>query len=217
MAIRSYSQVAEDLLIAYLLGTTRNLRYIDVGCLWPINHSNTYLFYANDGSGLCIDANPEAVAEFESQRPRDTFLNAAIGAHHGTMTYYVFESPGFNTFSVDRANRLIAQANRKPGRALKETVEVPLITLDAALERVDLPALGDGRLDFISIDVEGLELDVLRGFSFEPRPTLVVCEQIRRKGKQSADSQELDDLMRERGYSQAAHTGHDVFYLADDL
>ena len=110
----------------------------------------------------------------------------------------------------------MAQAEQRRGRALRERIEVLLVTLDAALERVETPTRSDGRIDFISIDVEGLELDVLRGFSFEPRPRLVVCEQIRRKGKLSAVSRELETLMTDRGYWQAAYTGHDVFYLADD-
>jgi FkbM family methyltransferase len=216
VATRSYSQVGEDLLIAYLLGTTTDLRYIDIGCLWPVQHSNTYLFYADNGSGLCIDANPDAAADFEEQRPRDLFLNAAIGAGDGTMTYYKFNNPGFNTFSTDRAKRLMGQAQQNQGRALREKVEVPLSTLDAALARVDVPTRSDGRVDFVSIDVEGLELDVLAGFSFEPKPRLVVCEQIRRKGRLSDDGQELNRLMTDRGYWQAAYTGHDVFFLAND-
>jgi FkbM family methyltransferase len=216
MAIRSYSQVAEDLLIAYLLGATCDLRYIDIGCLWPVEYSNTYLFYAGGGSGLCIDANPEAAADFEATRPRDTFLNAAIGADEEMMTYHIFKNPGFNTFSADRAERLIGQAEQRPGRALREKIDVPLITLDAALERVEVPIRSDGKIDFLCIDVEGMELDVLKGFSFDPRPRLVVCEQIRRKGKTSDESRELDALMTDNGYWQAAYTGHDVFYLADD-
>jgi FkbM family methyltransferase len=213
MAVRSFSQVGEDLLIAYLLGTKRNLRYIDIGCLWPVDHSNTYLFYINGGEGLCIDANPEVATDFKAQRPRDSFLNAAIGAEPGTMLYHVFESPDFNTFSAARAARLIEQSDEKPGRALRKSIEVPLVTLDTALEMGEAPTHPDGRIDFISIDVEGMELEVLKGFSFEPRPRLVVCEQIRRKGRLSERGRDLDDLMVDQGYRQAAYTGHDVFYL----
>ncbi|MGC1851317.1 MAG: FkbM family methyltransferase [Solirubrobacterales bacterium] len=213
---RSYSQVGEDLLIAYLLGTTKGLSYIDVGCLWPMEHSNTYLFYAENGSGLCIDANPEVAADYETQRPRDTFLNAAIGAARGTMSYYMFKGPGFNTFSSDRAERVMSRAHQSPGRALRKEVTVPVVTLDEALEMADVPTRDDGRVDFLSVDVEGLELDVLRGFSFEPKPRLVVCEQLRRRGVLSSDSQKLNRLLEERGYWQAAYTGHDVFFLADD-
>lgn len=212
----SYSQVGEDLLIAFLLGTTKGLRYIDIGCLWPQQHSNTYLFYADEGRGVCIDANPEAAADYEAQRPRDAFLNVALGADRGVMPYYMFNGPGFNTFSRERAERVMAQAEKRPGRSLRETIDVPVVTLDEALEMTEAPTRDDGRVDFISIDVEGLELDVLRGFSFEPRPRLVVCEQLRRKGELSPDGVQLNKLMEERGYWQAAHTGHDVFFLAHD-
>lgn len=213
---RSYSQVGEDLLISYLLGTTKNLFYIDVGCLWPVDHSNTYLFHTDNGSGLCMDANPEAAAEYEAKRPRDTFVNAAVGATRGTMTYYMFENPGFNTFSPDRAERLISQARQSPGRALRKEVTVPMVTLDEALDMAEFPVRDDGRVDFLCIDVEGFELEALRGFSFDPKPRLVVCEQLRRRGKLSPDSEKLNDLLEERGYWQAAYTGHDVFFLAND-
>lgn len=203
-------------MIAHLLNAQSDLSYIDIGCLWPKAHSNTYLFYSNGGSGLCIDANPEIGPDFEAQRPRDLFLNAAIGSTHDRMIYYMFENPVFNTFSSARAKRLIAQSEEHPGRALRKEVEVPLTPLDAVLDEIELPTQSHGRLDFLSIDVEGLELEVLRGFSFEPKPTLVVCEQIRRRGQSPADGAALTDLMSARGYREVAFTGHDVFFLADD-
>lgn len=216
MAISSYSQVAEDLVIAYLLGTARELRYIDIGCPWPVEHSNTYLFYANDGSGLCIDANPRCGCRLRSYTSSRHLPERCDWRRRRDDDLSRVRESGFNTFSAERAQRLMAQAEQRRGRALRERIEVLLVTLDAALERVETPTRSDGRIDFISIDVEGLELDVLRGFSFEPRPRLVVCEQIRRKGKLSAVSRELETLMTDRGYWQAAYTGHDVFYLADD-
>jgi len=59
--VKSYSQVGEDLQIAYFIGKKEDVRYIDVGCLWPVRHSNTYFFYERGGSGLCVNVGPLGV------------------------------------------------------------------------------------------------------------------------------------------------------------
>lgn len=215
MTIESYSQVGEDLQIAYLLGKTKDVRYIDVGCLWPVQHSNTYLFYRQDGEGLCIDAYPEVAESFRAERPRDVFLNAGIGSTAGELMYHMFENPVFNTFSEERAEFVQRRGAGRPGRTLVDRVPVSLITLDEAVAQTDFAQRCGGRLDLLSIDVEGLEADVVRGFSFNSlRPRLVVCEYIRRKRDTAPPEEtEIATAMADHGYWIAGYTGHDIYFL----
>jgi len=215
MAVESYSQVGEDLQIAQLLGKTEGVHYIDVGCLWPVDHSNSYWFYRRNGHGLCIDPNPAVADSYRAERPRDLFLNAAIGARPRELLYHTLENPVFNTFSAKRAAFVQRRASRRPGRELVDRVPMSLITLDQAVANTSFAERCDGRLDFISIDVEGLELEVVQGFSFEPlRPRLVVCEYIRRRrDTPPPEETELAAALDARGYWLAAYTGHDVYFL----
>jgi len=214
VAVQSYAQCGEDLQIAYLLGRGDGLTYIDVGCLWPIEHSNTYFFYERGGSGLCIDPNPDVAVDFTHQRPRDLFLQAALGRQPGTATYRMHENPVFNTFSDERAERVRGQAASRSGRGLVATRELPLITLDEAIRTTAFADRCEGHLDFLTVDVEGLEQEVLGGFSFAPlRPRLVVCEHLRRRRDEPVADSGIASILKQHGYWLAAYTGHDVYFL----
>jgi FkbM family methyltransferase len=215
MAVESFSQAGEDLQIAQLLGRTEDVHYLDVGCLWPVVHSNSFLFYGHGGHGLCIDPNPEVADSYRSERPRDVFLNAAIGSTPGERTYYMFENPVFNTFSEERAALVQRRGKRRPGRALVDQVQVEIITLDEAIAQTGFAERCDGRLDFLSVDVEGMEAEVVGGFSFDAlRPRLVVCEQIRRRrDAPPPEETEVAAVLAEHDYWIAGYTGHDIYFL----
>src|SRR4051794_20737520 len=99
MGTTSYSQVGEDLQIAFFLGNSDNVHYIDVGCLWPEKHSNSYYFYRRGGRGLCVDPNPTVADEYRDKRPRDIFVNCGVGSEPAKLTYHMHANPVFNTFS----------------------------------------------------------------------------------------------------------------------
>ncbi len=215
MGVTSYSQVGEDLQIAFFLGDPRNRTYIDVGCLWPIQHSNSFFFYERGGHGLCIDPNGSVAQDWSATRPRDIFLNAAIAGEAGTMTYIEHENPVFNTLSADRAVMVAKKAATHRGRGATGTRDVEVMTLDSAIAQTDFAARCENGLDFLSIDVEGLEEAVINGFSFEPlRPKVVVCEYIRGYASgQPVEETPMTAMMRERGYGIGGYTGHDVYYV----
>lgn len=213
MAVTSYAEFGEDLVAAYLLGKKKEVVYIDVGCLWPRRQSISYFFYERGGQGLCIDANPTVASQWADLRPRDTFKNIGIGSKPGILTYHMYENPVFNTFSDERAAHVQAQSKSRPGRELLETVEVPVITLEAATRGWDLASASE--VDFMSLDVEGYELDVIHGWDATSlRPRLVACEHIRRRrARTRLETLPLVEEMESRGYWLAAYTGHDLYFL----
>lgn len=213
MAVTSYSQVGEDLQIAFMLGDARNARYIDVGCLWPVEHSNSYYFYERGGQGLCIDPNPDVVESWAQERPRDVFFSAGVSDRADTLTYVRHGNPVFNTFSPERAAQVQRRANGRPGRAVVGRDEVRVLTLDAIVAETGFAEACDGRLDFLSIDVEGLEDQVLAGYSFALRPRVVVCEHVRAGGRAAVETTPVFARLSELGYVIGAFTGHDVFFV----
>ncbi|UGS38806.1 FkbM family methyltransferase [Capillimicrobium parvum] len=214
MAVKSYSQVGEDLQIAYFIGRGADVRYIDVGCLWPVQHSNSYYFYERGGSGLCIDPNPTVGDEYRETRPRDVFVNCGIGAEAGMMTYVMHENPVFNTFSTQRAAEVARKAEKRPGgRTMTGTVEVAIKPLAQVVAETGFAERVEGRVDFLSIDVEGFELDVIRGFDFGVlRPKLIVTEHLRGKADAVEDA-EIVKVMAGHGYWVGGYTGHDLYFL----
>lgn len=214
MGVVSHSQVGEDLQIAYFLGRSEGVTYIDVGCLWPVRLSNTYYFYERGGHGLCIDPNPTLAGEWHEARPRDVFLNAGIGAEPAQLSYHTFGNPVFNTFSQSRANLVRRKAAGRKGRESTGLVTVEAITLDQAVERSAFVERCDGELDFLSIDVEGLEEEVLAGFGFEElRPKVIVTEFIRRRGdSRRPEESPVAERLLALDYELRGYTGHDMYF-----
>lgn len=205
---RSFSQFAEDLLIECYLGRRRGLRYIDIGCLWPVKLSNTYRFYRAGGSGLCIDPNPTIAAEYRAARPKDIFFNAGVSSREGQLDYAMFHNPVFNTF--DPAKRAKVMNSGKPGRNLVQDLSVPVKPLSQILDEVDWWS-NPAPTDLLAIDVEGHEMDVLRSAPLDRlNPALIVCEVF--SPVESVAHAEIAVYLAAQGYGLVGATGHDAYF-----
>lgn len=201
---KSYSQVGEDIIVHHLLGKTEGVRYVDIGCLWPVQLSNTYFFYERGGTGLCIDPNPTIAEEYRSTRPNDIFANYGVGAVSGSLDYHMYDNPVFNTFSAQRAEKL-AGSSKRP---IKEVRSIPVRQLSEIMLETGFDS---HNIDFMSVDIEGFEMDVLPSIDWQAiRPQILVCEAIK-SGKVVADNP-IVKFFGEVGYSVAAFTGHDFFF-----
>jgi FkbM family methyltransferase len=222
LGVMSYAQNGEDLLIAQHVRRRDRVTYIDVGCLWPRQYSNSYFFYQRGGWGLCIDPNPTFAEQYRSERPRDLFLNCGVAARDGSMTYYMHDNPVFNTLSTTHADELAARVTAMPdssqreGRERTRAIEVAVTTLDRAVSLTNFDKRCEGHLDFLSIDVEGLELEVLQGFSFEAlRPKLVVVEEVHRGpvARLTPEEMPIARALDAQRYRLAGHVGFNLYFL----
>lgn len=142
--------------------------YIDVGAHHPKRFSNTYYFYRRGWRGINIDARPGSMEEFNRARPRDINVEAAIARERKELTYYMFDEPAVNSF-----DRGLSQQREH----FKVTAERVIVTqrLDELLAR----HLPDGvKVNFMSVDVEGLDLEVLQSADWQrvrPEYLLVEC------------------------------------------
>lgn len=167
-----YSQDGEDLILDRLLDGAANGFFVDIGAHHPARFSNTYLFYLRGWRGINVDAQPGSMAPFRSKRPRDINVECGVGAVAGRATYYQFNEPALNTFS-ETEMRL---KNKPPYRLVSE-VQVPVRPL-ADLLREHLPA--GQAIDFLSVDVEGKDLEVLQSNDWSAyRPRFVLAETLR--------------------------------------
>lgn len=162
----SHSQNREDLYLWALVGHRPNGVYVDVGCNSESRDSVTRLFYDHGWSGVNIDANDRFAPEY-SRRERDRFVHAGVGAAPGTFTFRDYVSDhGRSTFSEE-----LKQAYAATGMEFVEW-EVPVRTLDEILAEVSID-----HVDFLKIDAEGMEPEVLRGLDLRKvRPAVFVVE-----------------------------------------
>ena len=163
----SYSQGGIDLLLNHIFRNKKNGFYIDIGCNHPIKNNNTYLFYKMGWSGINIDLDKKSIDLFKLFRPKDKNINCAISSSNSekNLFFYHDKSP-INTISDLTANYQNAK--------VKEIKKIKTQTLNSIFNKLYLK---NKQIDFISIDVEGHELDVIKGLDLKKyKPNVVVIE-----------------------------------------
>jgi FkbM family methyltransferase len=200
----SCSQFGEDMIVRSLLADVKRGYYVDIGAHHPVFLSNSYHFYCRGWRGLCVDAIPGSMNAFRVLRPRDTLVEACLGATAGErVEFHMFDQSPLNTTSAADAERAIAAGQ---GKRL-QTITLTTTTLNALLDEHHKP---NGPIDFLSIDIEGLDEVVLRGLDYERyRPRVIVFE----RHSESVDAIVADPLvqfLKDRGYRVAGATGMSV-------
>jgi len=203
----SFSQCGEDM-IAWFLFSLRGIdrpRYLDIGAHHPTYLSNTALFSLLGARGLNVEPDPGLFAAFPLQRPRDINLNIGIAETAGEMTFYRMSDPTLNTFSQEEAERLA----QRPGFAIRERVRLPVEPIASVLARHQFVP------DFVSIDVEGRDLDILRTYDFERHRPLVICaETLEFQGAPAGrKNTDLIEFLQARGFAVYADTHINTIFL----
>ncbi len=135
--------------------------YIDVGAHHPNRFSVTRRLYEMGWSGINIEANNDVKNVFEHWRPRDVFINAAVGTEM-EYTFHIFEEPAISTTNNDWKKKFLSEGN-----LIKEEIRVQGITLNQVIK--ELP-LGQ-KVELLNIDIEGSDYDALISISFETLET----------------------------------------------
>jgi FkbM family methyltransferase len=170
----SYSQEGEDrVLLTLFEDFPKDYRgfYVDIGAHHPWRFSNTFLFYKMGWSGINIDATPGSMESFRRHRRRDINLELGIGPTAGEITFYCFNEPALNTFD----EKIAQSRDGQQGYHVIAKKSVLVMTLEAVLDK----HLPEGKkIDFLSIDVEGLDLMVLKSNNWNKyRPLYLLVEE----------------------------------------
>lgn len=169
-AIKSYSQEGEDMILRRIFERQPSGFYVDVGAHHPKRFSNTYFFYKKGWSGINIDAMPGSMKPFESIRSRDINIERPISRKKQMLTYYAFNEPALNGFSKEISESRDGLNNYR----IEYTKDIETSTLEEVLEE-SLPS--HQVIDFLSIDVEGLDFDVIKSMDIKKyRPRVILVE-----------------------------------------
>ena len=167
----------EDTAILNYFKDKRNGFYVDVGCYHPIHRNNTYLLHKKNWSGINIDTSQFSIDLFNHMRPKDLNYNCAISNKNEIVKlFYQKKLSQLSTTESDQAKTVFQ------GK-IKEK-EIQAFTLDEILNR---DRFIDFKIDFLDIDVEGADLKVLEGLSFEKFKPELVCVEIHAKEIKQSD------------------------------
>ena len=161
----------EDSAVLDFFKNKKNGFYVDVGCYHPIHRNNTYLLFKKDWNRIKIDTSKFSIDLFDYMRPTDLNYNCAISNKNEMIKlFYQKELSQLSTTEKSQA-KTVFQGN------IKEK-EIQAFTLDEILKR---DKYKDIKIDFLDIDVEGADLKVLEGLSFEKFKPELVCIEIHEK------------------------------------
>lgn len=199
----SFSQCGEDLIVDFVLRETLHIKqpsYLDIGAYHPSLLSNTYHFYKLGGRGVCVEPDPILCAAIKQTRPRDICLNAGVGlTATDTADFYVMSVGTLNTFSRQEAERYQSYGTSK----IEKVIPVPLLTVNQIIKKHF-----DSAPNFVSIDVEGWDAQIVSTFDFSRfRPQLFCIETLTYTSDKSEKKiDEIIDLMLAKDYFVFADT-----------
>lgn len=207
-----YSAYGEELLAqawfefnGYDLST---LTYLDIGAAHPFHLSNTYLFYRYGAKGVLVEPDPDQVEVLRQRRPLDTVVSAGISfdTQRGSAKLYQMNLPFFNTFSSTQAAYVLESSKGWKSEhqlTLIKEVDVPMIPIDEIIEEY----MAGVAPDYLSIDVEGHDLDVLKSLDLERFKPKIICIEPSNK------THIFDEILIPHGYSLMAKTPDNALYM----
>lgn len=167
--ISIHSQDGEELFLREFFADIEKGVYIDVGAYNPVRFSNTQWAYLRGWRGINIEPNPDNIKLFYALRPDDINVNCGISDKEDVLEYYRFDEDELNTFDKKRVERLT-----ELGYTLKDKSIVKVVTLMDVLNKYNT-----FDIDFLDIDVEEHEFEVLKGIKFDiVNIKLILVEQL---------------------------------------
>jgi FkbM family methyltransferase len=203
----SYAQEGEDLILKRIFEYQKNGFYVDVGAHHPKRFSNTFIFYKMGWRGINIDAMPGGMKKFNKIRPLDINIEAGIINSPEIMNYYIFKDTALNTFNQDLAK----ERDEKTG--ILNVIPIQTHRLSEILEKY-LPEKTN--IDFLSVDAEGFDLEVLRSNNWEKYLPDYVLFEIGGIDLNEIDNHEIANFLKQYNYKVFCKTFNTVFFKREN-
>ena len=202
----SYTQNLEDYHLSLAFAGQAAGTYIDIGAGHPVADNVSFWFYERGWRGIVVEPQPELAALYPRLRPRDTVVRALVGRDGGEADFFLVDRlHGFST-TIERH----AQKASAFGAGYRK-LRLPVVTLASLCETHGLRDI-----DFLKIDVEGAEADVLHGGDWQRfRPKVIVAEAVAPGSGEPAWA-EWEPLLTANGYRFRLFDTLNRFYVAEE-
>jgi FkbM family methyltransferase len=201
----SFSQSGEDMILRIIFGSRTEGIFVDIGAHHPTLYSNTKFFAQRGWTGINIEPMPGTKAVFDAERPGDTNLELLISETEGEVEFYLFDPPLMNTMSKEQ----VKENEKFEWCTYKGSVKVPSLPLGNVLDKYLPPGK---KIDFMSIDVEGAEMTVLRSNDWlKYAPDVILVEMIDRRFEEVFDT-EVHRFLTEKSYNCFGKNWNTLFY-----
>jgi len=202
----SYAQNGEDVILSRAFRDQTHGFYIDIGVWHPTLDSVTKHFYDMGWCGINVEPNPTQIELIKASRERDINLCVAVSSHSGPLELHRVEDTGLSTVRADFASR-----HKADGRAI-DILKVPTLSLREICNQ----HAGAKVIDFLKIDVEGAEFDVINSGDWQSfRPRIVIVEATE-PNSHTQNHFEWEQQLLDAAYVYTYFDGLNRWYLRQD-
>lgn len=205
----SFSQSGEDMIVDFIF-KAKGIElpsYIDIGANDPMHLSNTAYFYEKGCTGINIEPNPILYKRIKNKRKKDINLNIGLGEKSGFLDFYVMDSDTMSSFSKENVEELC----KKYSFSVKEIVPVEVKTINEVCD-----VYWGGRYpDYISLDVEGMDWQILNSMNFQRAGAYVICVETVEytDGLDGGKDKDIIEFMTDNGYIVYADTHINTIFV----
>jgi FkbM family methyltransferase len=198
-----FSQSGEDAILKGFfgnkLGNKKKGFFVDIGAFHPTHGNNTFFFYINGWNGINVDAAPGSMIPFNKERKRDINIEVGVSKTEGEKTFfYLGKDSSMNSFSEQ-----FIKEDRKLESKIQSEIKIQTLRLDTLLDKY-LPQ--NQEIDFMSVDVEGMDLEILESNNWAKyTPKVIVVEMQAQKMVEVFDN-EINVFLVSKGYEPYAKT-----------
>ncbi len=177
--------------------------FVDIGAHHPVRFSNTYHFYKKGWKGINIDATPGSMKMFKFLRSRDINLELGVGLKRERRVFYQFTEPALNGF-----DKVLSETRETSNRyKIIKKSEIEILPLAEILDTYLPP---NTIIDFMTIDVEGLNNEVLKSNNWEKyKPEYLLVEE-------DQGDEQISRFLNSKGYVNIARTPRTLFFMLKD-
>ncbi len=195
----TYSMFGEDLFTKAYFKNINNGFYVDVGAYHPFFWSNTYLLFKKGWRGINIDINPASIEIFNDARPNDYNVNCAVtNKNKKYINYYtknIINTLSTTVLSAAKTSFLKKNFNIYKAKCLK---------LNNIISKSKFK---NKKIDFLNIDVEKSEVDVLKSLNFYKYKPKLICVEIHLENKNKLKSHSTYTYLKKKKYKLVWNQG----------
>jgi FkbM family methyltransferase len=194
------SQDGEEVYLKSKFANREKGLYVDIGANHPIRFSNTWWAYIKGWRGINIEPNVNNFKLLESIRNEDININCGIANEEGYLDYYEFQESALNTFVYE-------EIEEKIKNQIINIHKVPVRQLSDILKENNVH-----QIDYIDIDVEGMEMEVLQSINWDDVSIEVLLIEQRRMSLENVIKSDICKFLYNKGYIPQNKYNRTVIY-----
>ncbi len=195
-----YSQSNEEQYIIEAVNHIQNGVFLEIGAYHPFKFSNTRALVERGWSGVYVEPMDDLMLQFENEygyNDNIQLIKKAVATHTGNVTFYDSHGDAIGTIDSAHADKWAKGWNVEYSQKV-----VPCVTVADLIDECKFD-----HFDFVSIDVEGVDLQILQQFDFAKiNTTAVIVEH------NQINTQAYRDFMNNAGFIEIFSNGENLIF-----